>query len=123
MNQESLEQKIEPGATSSKPSVKEKSDSKSAAKKRAKEILKSGTVAGTIQPGAVINGNADDWHYYQVPNSGDKARLIEKITRLGYEPAPDTKLAGVYGGQVWRVPMEIRKKHLETRKQNLERKK
>ena len=96
MTVESMQLGTKPG----KMSLKNDSKKKTTAAKRAEEIRSRATADAKIAPFTVINGDGDDWFYYHVPDGEQKARLEEKLTRLGYESAPGVKMAGIFGGSV-----------------------
>tara|TARA_R110000824_G_scaffold58360_2_gene157818 strand:+ start:277 stop:606 length:330 start_codon:yes stop_codon:yes gene_type:complete len=89
------------------------------AAQKTEEIRNKNNDVTTITATTVLGGDTENWFYYFVPNNSSRFRVEARLESLGYEKAPSVKIAGCHGGDVWRIPNEIRKDHLEQRKKRV----
>ncbi len=97
---------------------KPKKESRAAVKKKAEAIIAKQKARKNRQPGSLVGGEPEIYHYYWIPNHEPQyTTMMVKLTDLGYEVEPDKEVHfhGVLGGTVLRVPVEVKEHMREER--------
>lgn len=90
---------------------KPKKVSKAALAKKAKEIIERQQARKNREPGSLVGGDLDSYHYAWIPNHEPQhTTLMVKMADLGYEKEPDLSIHfnGLLGGTVLRIPAEVK---------------
>tara|TARA_R110000796_G_scaffold58224_1_gene134522 strand:- start:179 stop:595 length:417 start_codon:yes stop_codon:yes gene_type:complete len=90
---------------------KPKKVSKAALAKKAKEIIERQQARKNREPGSLVGGDTDSYHYSWIPNHEPQhTTLMVKMIDLGYEKEPDLSIhfSGILGGTVLRIPAEVK---------------
>ena len=97
---------------------KPKKASKAAVKKKAEAIIAKQKAKKNRQPGSLVGGDPETYHYAWIPNHEPQyTTLMVKMADLGYEVEPDQSVHfhGILGGTILRIPQEVKQYMKEQR--------